>query len=102
MQPARARWSTEAVASGGVLVFGLGTIAAGILHRLPTLGVSMLVAGAAWIVFISLVNALMQSLAPDWVRARVLAVFMLVFQGASPRAAPHGARWRRESAFRKR
>ena len=41
----------------------------------------MLVAGAAWIVFISLVSALVQSLAPDWVRARVLAVFMLVFQG---------------------
>ena len=30
---------------------------------------------------ISLVTALIQSLAPDWVRARVLAVFMLVFQG---------------------
>jgi hypothetical protein len=35
----------------------------------------------AWIVFISLVSALMRTLAPDWVRARVLAVFMLVFQG---------------------
>jgi MFS family permease len=41
----------------------------------------MLIAGAAWIVFNSLVSALMQNLAPDWVRARVLAVFMLVFQG---------------------
>jgi len=27
-------------------------------------------------------SALVQSLAPDWVRARVLAIFMLVFQGA--------------------
>jgi hypothetical protein len=35
----------------------------------------------AWIIFISLVSALVQSLAPDWVRARVLAVFMLISQG---------------------
>jgi hypothetical protein len=41
----------------------------------------MLVSGAAWIIFISLVSAVLQNLAPDWVRARVLAVFMLSFQG---------------------
>jgi len=41
----------------------------------------MLVSGAAWIIAISLVSALVQNLAPDWVRARVLAVFMLVSQG---------------------
>jgi MFS family permease len=81
MQPARARWSTEAVASGGVGILGLMTIAAGFLHAITLLAAAMLIAGAAWIVFISLVSALMQSLAPDWVRARVLAVFMLVFQG---------------------
>jgi MFS family permease len=81
MQPARARWSTEAVASGGVAILGLMTVAAGFLHAMTMLAAAMLVAGAAWIVFISLVSALMQSLAPDWVRARVLAVFMLVFQG---------------------
>ncbi len=81
MQPARARWSTEAVASGGVAILGLMTVAAGFLHAMTLLAAAMLVAGAAWIVFISLVSALMQSLAPDWVRARVLAVFMLVFQG---------------------
>ena len=31
----------------------------------------MLVSGGAWIAFISLANALVQQLAPDWVRARV-------------------------------
>jgi MFS family permease len=81
MQPARARWSTEAVASGGVSILSLMTIAASFLHTMAALAATMLIAGAAWIVFISLVSALVQSLAPDWVRARVLAVFMLVFQG---------------------
>src|SRR5690242_17153199 len=78
---ARARWSTETVASAGVVILGASTIATGSLHSLLMLTPVMLVAGAAWIVFISIVNALMQLLAPNWVRARVLAVFMLVFQG---------------------
>jgi MFS family permease len=81
MQPARARWSTEAVASGGVSILGLMAICTGFLHGMAVLAATMLIAGAAWIVFNSLVSALMQGLAPDWVRARVLAVFMLVFQG---------------------
>src|ERR1700680_1847343 len=42
----------------------------------------MLAGGAAWIVFISLFNVLILNRTPDWVRARVLAVSMLVFQGA--------------------
>jgi MFS family permease len=82
MQKARARWSAETVVSSGVFVFGLGTVAAGMLRGLPALGASMLIAGAAWIVFISLFNVIILNLAPDWVRARVLAVSMLVFQGA--------------------
>jgi MFS family permease len=82
MQRARSRWSAETVVSSGVFVFALGTIAAGMLQGLPALGASMLIAGAAWIVFISLFNVIILNLAPDWVRARVLAVSMLVFQGA--------------------
>src|ERR1700680_1670785 len=42
----------------------------------------MLVAGSAWISFISLFNVQVLNQTPDWVRARVLAVSMLVFQGA--------------------
>jgi MFS family permease len=81
LQPARARWSEDAVASGGVAILGLMTAMAGFLHAMVALAATMLVAGAAWIVFISVMSALVQSLAPDWVRARVLSIFMLVFQG---------------------
>jgi MFS family permease len=82
MQPALSRWSTDAVASLGVAVVGTTIVAAGTLHAMSALGAVMLVGGAAWIIFVSLVNTLVQHLAPDWVRARVLAVFMLVFQGS--------------------
>jgi MFS family permease len=81
MQRARARWSNEAVASCGIAVFGAATVVTGAVHVLGALAVIMLVAGAAWIVFISLMSALVQSLTPDWARARVLAVNLLVFQG---------------------
>jgi MFS family permease len=81
MQPARARWSDDAVTSGGVAILGLMTAAAGFLHAMVALAATMLVAGAAWIVFISVISSLVQTLAPDWVRARVLSIFMLVFQG---------------------
>jgi MFS family permease len=82
MQAARAKWSTEAVVSGGVAILGLVMVAMSALHSLSTLAVVMLIGGAGWIVFISLISALVQNLAPDWVRARVLAIFILVYQGS--------------------
>jgi MFS family permease len=82
MQLARARWSAEAVVSTGVVILGLVIVAIGNLRRLATLAPVMLLGGAAWVTFISLISALVQTLAPDWVRARVLAIFILVYQGS--------------------
>ena len=82
MQSARARWSTETVVSAGVVILGLAMLAIGGLHSLSTLAAVMLIGGAAWVIFIALINALVQNLAPDWVRARVLAIFILVYQGS--------------------
>jgi MFS family permease len=81
MQSARASWSTEAVVSSGVATLGLTMAVTGSLHSLVTIAPVMLVSGGAWVLFISLISALVQNLAPDWVRARVLAVFILVYQG---------------------
>jgi len=82
MQWARRRWSTEVVVSAGVIILGLVLVTMSVLHRLSTLSPILLIGGAAWVIFISLINALVQSLAPDWVRARVLAIFILVYQGS--------------------
>lgn len=82
MQRARARWSPDAVISGGVVLFGASVILVALLRSFSALNAAMLTAGAAWIVFISLFSVLVLNYAPDWVRARVLAVSMLVFQGA--------------------
>jgi MFS family permease len=81
MQRARARWSSEAVVATAVAILGLMTATIAAVHNLPGLMLVMLVSGGAWITFISLANAVVQTLAPDWVRARVLAMFMLITQG---------------------
>jgi MFS family permease len=82
MQSVRDRWPMESIVSTGVVTFGLVILAMSALHRLSTLAAVMLVGGAAWVIFVSLINALVQNLAPDWVRARVLALFILVYQGS--------------------
>jgi MFS family permease len=82
LQPARARYSTETVVSAGVAIVGIILVATSALHRLISLGPVLLIGGAAWIIFVSLISALVQNLAPDWVRARVLAIHLLVFQGS--------------------
>jgi MFS family permease len=81
IQPACGRWSLEAVVSGSVVVLGIMIMAAAASHSLSVLSMVMLIAGAAWLAFISLVSALVQTLTPDWARARILAVFLLIFQG---------------------
>lgn len=82
MQYARTHWSTEMLASAGLATYGFATLAAGTIRVLPALCVATLIGGAAWIMFISLVNVLILNHAPDWVRARVLSVSTLVIQGA--------------------
>jgi MFS family permease len=81
MERARSRWSADVIVSVGIPIFGLTTIVVGASRALPPLGAVMLIGGAAWISFISLFNVQVLNQTPDWVRARVLAVSMLVFQG---------------------
>jgi MFS family permease len=81
-QYARARWSADAVVATAIVLLGVTVAFTGMARALGTLGLLMLAAGGGWIVFVSLFTALVQTMAPDWVRARVLAVFMLVVQGA--------------------
>jgi MFS family permease len=81
MQWARSRASTEAIVSTAIVTLGCTIVALASVHNLPALMAVMLVSGGAWIAFISLASALVQMMAPDWVRARVLAIFMLISQG---------------------
>ncbi|WP_234439538.1 MULTISPECIES: MFS transporter [Streptomyces] len=50
--------------------------------------VTLLFAGLAWIAVLSTLNTALQTRLPGWVRARGLAVYLLVFQGGQALAAP--------------
>ena len=82
LQRARSKFSTEMVLSAATTVFGAIILSTATLHNLPLLCGLMLFGGAAWTVFMSLFNTMIQQLAPDWVRARVLASYLFVFQGS--------------------
>src|SRR5271169_5999543 len=82
MQSMRSRWSTEQMLTASTALFGITTMATSVLRFLPLLGAVMLAGGAAWIVFLSLYNVAILNLSPDWVRARVAGVWMMVFQAA--------------------
>jgi MFS family permease len=76
------RWSSEATLSAGTLIFSAALGALAFVHQ-PWLGRGvMLVAGVGWMCAVSSLNVALQIATPSWVRARVLSVFMLVYQGA--------------------
>lgn len=77
----RRRLSANATVLSGALVTG-GASAALALAHLPAQGIVVLLfAGAAWIAVLSTLNAIAQSVLPDWVRGRGLALYLTVFFG---------------------
>lgn len=82
LQRGRSKISTETVLSTATAVFAAILLSTATLHSLPLLCLLMLFGGGSWTVFMSLFNTMVQNLAPDWVRARVMAAYLFVFQGS--------------------
>jgi MFS family permease len=82
LQRVRAKVSTETAISAATAVFGVILVSTATLHNLEVLCGLMLFGGAAWTVFMSIFNTMVQNLAPEWVRARVLGAYLFVFQGS--------------------
>jgi MFS family permease len=81
LSQARARLGLERLVSVCTFVFGLGMAILAASHRmLPDLLVLPFM-GAAWIGGLSSMSAAAQTALPSWVRARAMAVYLLVFQG---------------------
>jgi len=78
----RARMSTESILSLALAVLSVTLLATGTLKAFWLLGGFLIFGGAAWLIFISIFTTMVQQLTPAWVRARVLAVFLLIFQGS--------------------
>src|SRR5689334_14228426 len=77
----RERFACNQLVAGCSTVFALSAIALAYVHSFLLLAISLLVAGTAWISVLASLNVAAQTATPVWVRARVLAVYLLVFTG---------------------
>src|SRR5262245_9084393 len=76
----RTRVAPTALIAGGSLAFALVALGVAMLRELFALCPIMLVGGIAWISVLSTLTVGAQQASPPWVRARALAVYLIVFQ----------------------
>src|SRR6185503_13911226 len=77
----RRRFSVNALVIAGTIVFAGTTAALATIRNFPLLCLAMIFGGIAWMTMMSSFNVIVQTIVPRWVRARVLATYMLVFFG---------------------
>jgi MFS family permease len=77
----RARWSLDYVVAGGGVAFAAACAALAWVHVVAVVAVALVVTGFAWIAVLSSLNATAQTVLPDWVRSRGMALYIIVFQG---------------------
>ncbi|GAA2885621.1 MFS transporter [Actinoplanes cyaneus] len=78
----RARWSINRLLLIASVVFAVVLAVLGLVRSEAAVVVALIPAGVAWVMVLSSVNAAMQLFLPNWVRARGLAVYQMVFAGA--------------------
>ena len=77
----RQQTTADTLVAGATVVFAVVTLALAYLHDIALLCIVMFVGGAAWMLLMATFNVAVQTAVPEWVRARALAVYLLVFQG---------------------
>lgn len=82
LQRARSLLSADGLLAVATTVFALVLWVMATLKAIVPLCIAIALGGAAWTAVMSLMSTIMQNVAPDWVRARAVAVFMLVYMGA--------------------
>lgn len=76
----RKLFGDTALLGASAAVFGAAVFSAGYLTPIP-LAILLVLAGMAWINTLSTLNSAMQLTLPEWVRARGLAVYLMVLTG---------------------
>ncbi|MET8450168.1 MFS transporter [Streptomyces sp. NPDC005209] len=76
------------ILAAGAAAFAVVLVVLATVHVTWVVALALLPAGLAWIGVLSTLSAATQTRLPGWVRARGLAVYLLVFQGCQALAAP--------------
>jgi MFS family permease len=77
----RARWPANRLVSAMVLLYGAMLLILAWVRVVPLVCLALAVAGAGWMATNSSFQIAVQTGTPAWVRARVIAAYLLVFQG---------------------
>src|SRR3989442_9984158 len=77
----RDRIAMNKLVAAGTALVALATIALAYVHSFALLALALVIGGIAWISVLSALNISAQTSTPAWVRARVLAIYLLVFTG---------------------
>jgi MFS family permease len=83
----RERTSLDRVVAGAGLAFGVACAVIAWVHVVAAVAVALVVTGFAWIAALSSLNAAAQTVLPDWVRSRGMALYIIVFQGGQAAGA---------------
>ena len=78
----RLLFSPEAIVTACTALFGVVNIALAYLDSFTAVAFALLAGGVAWMAVNANLNTAAQTSLPAWVRARALALYLLVFQGA--------------------
>src|SRR6267143_561609 len=77
----RERLSVNGLVAAGTVVFALATLSLAYIHSFGVLAGALAGGGVGWIAVLSSLTVSAQTVTPSWVRARVMAVYLLVFMG---------------------
>ena len=77
----RAKMSRDALVAGATALYALAALALAHVQNIGLLAIAMLATGAAWISILSALQVAAQMTLPEWVRARGLAAFVVIFMG---------------------
>jgi MFS family permease len=77
----RERLSVNGLVAAGTVVFALATISLAYIYSFGVLAGALACGGVGWIAVLSSLTVSAQTVTPSWVRARVMAVYLLVFMG---------------------
>lgn len=81
LQPLRARLSVDTLLAGASFAYGAACMVIAAVTAVPVVTAVLTLAGAGWVAVLAIVMATAQVGLPSWVRARGLAVVLLVHQG---------------------
>ncbi|WP_034262122.1 MFS transporter, partial [Actinospica robiniae] len=77
----RAHLGRNTLLGAATVAYAVGGLACATLHHWGAVAALLLLAGVGWLVSLSTLNTTLQLALPTWVRARGLAVYLMVFMG---------------------